>query len=435
MTDLRKFMGKEAAVINQVFKDYGIGAGVIKRGTFGSPSYLAYGIGLGRGVKVSAVMGIRRELEERLSGRRGAPTPVRFRSLPLGIEVPHPSPAPLHWKRAPRLIDAHSLLLGRSYGYGHPQDERLSLDDHPHTLIAGTTGSGKSVLLTGALLSLLENTHPQELELLTVDLKNETLPIFSQAPHVRTFAGDLASAEGVIDWLDGEKARRIATGDRHPRIVLVIDELAELGKSKNAMGQLESLLSVGRSLRLHVIGATQHPLASVIGSVVKANFSTRLVGMVTDESTARTATGRGDSGAEFLPGRGAFLRVCGGTMTRFQAYLYPAGDVAGAVAGIVAKYRGHQKRPIPVPSEIPQTGRYGADGASIPGSVPGAGGMGWGIVPLPYQKPGPQERAMLRKLYREVGSKNKTLAVAYELGKTPKSLGWLNEALAEGKTQ
>jgi len=423
--DLKRFMMAEASTVNRIFKDYGISAGVIKRGTFGTPSYLAYGVGLGRGVKVSAVLGIRRELGETLSGKRGAPTPVRFRSLPLGLEVPHPSPAPLHWKRARRLIDTHSLLLGRSYGYGQPQDETLSLDEHPHTLIAGTTGSGKSVLLTGALLSLLANTQPRDLQLLTVDLKNETLPAFSPAPHVRTFAGDLASAESMIAWLDGEKMRRIRTGDREPRIVLVIDELAELGRSKVAMAQLESLLSVGRSLRLHVIGATQHPLASVIGSVVKANFSTRLVGMVTDESTARTATGRADSGAEYLPGRGAFLRVCGGTMTRFQAYLYPEGDVPGAVAGAVSKYR---SRPVPVQRDVGDPPLNGWDLGSIPvhtepvpASVP--------AVPLPYQEPGEREREILRTLYQEKGSKNQALAVAYELGKTPKSLAWLNEAL------
>ena len=418
--DLKSFMVAEAQRIDKVFKDYGIGAGVIKRGTFGTPGYIAYGIGLGRGVKVSAVMAIRRELEERLSGARGQKTPVRFRSLPLGLEVEHPNPAPLHWKRGPRLIDTHSLLLGKSYGYGQPASEILSLDEQPHCLVAGTTGSGKSVLLTGALLSLLENTNPAQLELLTVDLKNETLPIFSQAPHVRKFAGDLASADAVIDWLDVEKTRRIKTGDREPRIVLVIDELAELGRSKQAMAQLESLLSVGRSLRLHVIGATQHPLASVIGSVVKANFSTRLVGMVTDESTARTATGRGDSGAEFLPGRGAFLRVHGGTMTRFQGYLWPMGDVAGAVRGVADKWRGF----VPVSLEGWQVG--GVTGSQ--GSIPGA-------VPLAYQEPGPNERAVLRELYQREGSKNKTLAAAYELGKTPKSLGWLNEALAEMGTR
>ena len=419
MGDLKSFMVAEARRIDRVFKDYGVGAGVIKRGTFGTPSYIAYGLGLGRGVKVSQVMGIRRELEEKLSGARGQGTPVRFRSLPLGLEVPHPSPAPLHWKRAPRLIDTHSMLLGRSYGYGQPQNELLALDDHPHCLVAGTTGSGKSVLLTGMLVSLLENTNPAQLELLTVDLKNETLPAFSAAPHVRTFAGDLVSAEAVIDWLDREKTRRIATGDREPRIVLVIDELAELGRSKVAMGQLESLLSVGRSLRLHVIGATQHPLASVIGSVVKANFSTRLVGMVTDDSTARTATGRGDSGAEFLPGQGAFLRVFGGSMTRLQAFFYPPGDVAGAVRGIAEKWRGF----VPVRLEGWQVGVAAGSQGSIPGPVP-----------LPYQEPGPVEREVLRELYQEHGSKNKTLAAAYELGKTPKSLGWLNEALAEGVT-
>ena len=107
-------------------------------------------------------------------------------------------------------------------------------------------------------------------------------------------------------------------------------------------------------------------------------------------------------------------------MTRFQGYLWPAGDVEGAVRGIVGKWKGF----VPV-----QLGEWvvGADTGSQ-GSIPGA-------VPLPYQQPGEAERAVLRELYQEHGSKNKALTAAYELGKTPKSLGWLNEALAEMETR
>ena len=107
-------------------------------------------------------------------------------------------------------------------------------------------------------------------------------------------------------------------------------------------------------------------------------------------------------------------------MTRFQGYLWPAGDVAGAVRGVADKWRGF----VPVSLEGWQVG--GVTGSQ--GSIPGA-------VPLAYQEPGPNERAVLRELYQEHGSKNKTLAAAYSLGKTPKSLGWLNEALAEMGTR
>ena len=107
-------------------------------------------------------------------------------------------------------------------------------------------------------------------------------------------------------------------------------------------------------------------------------------------------------------------------MTRFQGYLWPMGDVEGAVRAIASKWRGF----VPV-----QLGEWvvGADTGSQ-GSIPGA-------VPLVYQEPGPDEREVLRMLYQEHGSKNKTLAAAYSLGKTPKSLGWLNEALAEMGTR
>lgn len=436
---IRTQLKQEIAIINRLFADHGVDAGTMPRITLVAGGlFIAYGVQLGRGVKVSAVTGLQRELSEAISSARRTPTAVRFRLLPLAIEVEHPEPAALDWRQAPTTTDTHSFLAGRSYDYNGAREETISLDEQPHILIAGFTGSGKSVLLTGGLISLLANTSPRDLACLVCDLKNTDLPPFRVAPHVRAFAGELEAAERLIAWMHEEMKRRIAGGDRTPRIVLVIDEVALLAKSKPTLERLEELLSIGRALALNVVAATQHPTAAALGSIAKANFTVRLVGQVTDATTASVATGRADSGAQFLPGRGAFLRVEGSTLRRFQSY-YLTEDNVPAVLNWV---RGRWGGVVPVRLNGLESKLQGASGAitaGIPGAVPASSGTNGASVPLsvplPYREPGPAERAVLRRLYREQGSKNKTLRLAYEVGKTPKSLRWLDKAIAEGVTQ
>jgi DNA segregation ATPase FtsK/SpoIIIE-like protein len=102
--------------------------------------------------------------------------------------------------------------------------------------------------------------------------------------------------------------------------VLVIDELAELSRLK-LNRYLASILAIGRSKAINVIAATQHPLANVVGgSTAKANFTERLVGRMLCADDAKVAAGMSGSGAEYLPGRGSFLRINGAEARRFQAY-------------------------------------------------------------------------------------------------------------------
>jgi DNA segregation ATPase FtsK/SpoIIIE-like protein len=96
------------------------------------------------------------------------------------------------------------------------------------------------------------------------------------------------------------------------------------------MKLLESLLAMGRSLNINLVAATQHPLASVIGSLLKANFTARLVGRVLSNDASKVAAGLPKLGAEFLPGKGSFLLVEGGRILRLQGY-YLTPDEADAV--------------------------------------------------------------------------------------------------------
>jgi DNA segregation ATPase FtsK/SpoIIIE-like protein len=132
-----------------------------------------------------------------------------------------------------------------------------------------------------------------------------------------------------------ELERRVLAGvGEWPRLVVVIDELAQV--SADSLDLLSAVLAVGRSKRVHVIAATQHPTVRLIGD--KANYAIRLVGQVADATTAALATGRKGSGAELLPGAGAFLYVEGARLDRLQAFNMTAVAAAGMVEVIRDKW-------------------------------------------------------------------------------------------------
>ena len=311
----------EIALVNRFFKDYKINASIAERASHvAGKSYIVLAVNLGAGARIVAIESRLRELAEVLSIHRGEPTPVRLRRMPLALELPHPHPEPAIPPLWP-VMRPHTMLCGQTYNFGGAMaEETIDLAATPHALIAGTTGSGKSVLLSTMLWSLVASTSPTEVRLVLVDLKNEDLVPFADLPHVETMATSQADAADAIAGLHGVKEHRVRSRSRGQRIVLVIDELAEMARSKEPMAQLSSILAIGRSKAINVVAATQKPLGAIVGSVAKANFTTRLVGRVMSPDDARVAAGVSGIGAEFLPGRGAFLRVEGMEVRRFQSY-------------------------------------------------------------------------------------------------------------------
>lgn len=170
-------------------------------------------------------------------------------------------------------------------------------------------------------------TSPADLRLILVDLKNEDLLPFAGLPHVEMLATSLNEAESAILRVFEEKEQRVRAGrGKFQRWVLVIDELAEFARQREAMKLLSSVLAVGRSKAINVMAATQKPTAAIVGSVAKANFTLRLVGRVLSADDARVAAGQSGSGAEWLPGKGAFLKIDGADTRRFQAYFIDDAD-------------------------------------------------------------------------------------------------------------
>lgn len=313
----------EIALIEKFLKDYGIWATINKSTSFvAGRSFAVLALNLGAGVRISSIETRMPELSEALSAYRGKATPVRLRRLPLSIEVPHPKAEPLFPTWESLHLPAHCLLAGKSYGYDGAKDEVIDLDGSPHVLVAGTTGSGKSRLLELLIYSFMLNTSPADAQFIFIDLKNEDLVQFGNMPHTRAMALSLDDAIEEIYQVHNIKDARVKSGaGEYRRLILVIDELAELSTSKGAMERLSRILAIGRSKNINVIAATQKPTAKIVGSVAKSNFTVRLVGKVLSPSDAEVATGMSGSGAHFLPGNGSFLNAKADRMGRFQAYL------------------------------------------------------------------------------------------------------------------
>lgn len=329
---LVQLMTGEINVINEVLFQHNVQAGVLPADAHVTPTFLTYRITLGQGVRVGRVTHLRHELTNALSRYRKHNISLRMTEAPLLLEVPHPDPKPIRYLDADYLLRPHCLLAGQSYSDQSTQQVVIDLQQTPHVLIAAATGEGKSLCMTVGLLSLCEHNGPESLVVHLIDLKNDDLVALKALPQVDTCAGAQEAALATLAKLEELKQARIAGADKSVRHVVFIDELAELVGNPTAMQRLESLLAMGRSLNINVVAATQHPLASVIGSLLKANFTARLVGRVLSNDASKVAAGIPKLGAEFLPGKGSFLLVEGGRILRLQGY-YLAPDEATAVVG------------------------------------------------------------------------------------------------------
>jgi S-DNA-T family DNA segregation ATPase FtsK/SpoIIIE len=231
-------------------------------------------------------------------------------------------------------IPRQAAILGLDEA-GLPLLLRLSSPEVAHVLIAGTTGSGKTVLARSMALSLAMHNRLGEIQMVFIDPKGTGFgpfaPIDAQSyglPHLlRPVVRDAHQAIFLLGELVGEMVRRDHENISEPRLIVFIDELADLmEQGGKAMDRLMTRLTQrGRSAGIHLIACTQKPLAATIGSLTRSNFPVRLVGSVASADDAKIAAGIPGTGAEKLLGRGDFLLVAKGQVTRFQvAYVSEA---------------------------------------------------------------------------------------------------------------
>lgn len=272
-------------------------------------------------VKLSAVL----RMEEEIALGLGVSTcRIARDGRYLTFEIPRRDPAPVRLQallpKVPRgYVAAPVIGVDRE---GVPLLLQLSSPKVAHVLVCGTTGSGKTALARAMIASLAVHNPLRDLGLVLIDPKRRGYVPFAGLPHLLYgVIHEPAEALGALAWAVDELERRDREGRSTPRLVVFIDELADLMQTagEDAEALLTRLLQRGREAGIHVVACTQKPTANVIGSLVKANFPTRIVGRVTDTNDGYVAAGVSGTGAERLLGRGDFLVVTGGEITRMQA--------------------------------------------------------------------------------------------------------------------
>lgn len=344
MTDrslLEALLAREGDILESSLLEFGVVAGVRSISVAGS-AYVSYDLKLGRRQLLSGIEGVLPDVAARVAQHRRTHVKLRLRSQPNpAIEAPHPQPKPLSWKAILLGGPPATATVGISYASGRPEPVRVDLADSPHVLVAGTTGSGKSTALRAILCTLTWRTPPDDLQIRLVDLKNEALVPFSNLPHCAGTGFTTRSAAEQISQVADQLQRRIAGASTAQRMVLVIDELAQLDETSKA--RLGEILALGRSKRIHVIAATQHPSKALVGD--KSNYSLRLVGRVGDAQASALCCGRPGAGAELLPGKGAFLTV-GADIERFQVADFSDETAAGIVAVLCNRWPSTSVAPV-----------------------------------------------------------------------------------------
>ncbi len=281
------------------------------------------------GVKLAQITSLNNDLALALAAhpiRIEAPIPGK--SL-VGIEVPNQSVAIVQLREilgSERFKQRSSNLnfsLGKDVS-GQPWI--ADLDPLPHLLVAGATGSGKSVLINDLIISLLYSNSPDDLKLILVDPKRVELTGYNGIPHLLTpVITDTTKTINALRWIVGEMDRRFQilqqTGKRNlaayrkevaddlPYLVLIIDELADLMTvaANEVEGAIVRLAQMARAVGIHLVLATQRPSVDIITGLIKANVTARIAFSVASQVDSRTILD--SSGAEKLLGRGDMLYV------------------------------------------------------------------------------------------------------------------------------
>ena len=242
----------------------------------------------------------------------------------LSIEIPRSDPVKVPLLNLCRRL-AHAPPCSPVLGVddaGTPLLLNLPSPDVAHALVCGTTGSGKTALARTMALSLALHNPQRQLQLLLIDPKGRGFAPLSGLPHLLCPPlTEIEQALARLSWLVGEMERRDAQGINQPRLVVFVDELADLLMigGKEMEFALTRLSQRGREAGVHLVACTQKPTAAVIGSLTKANFPVRIVGSVTSPEEAKVAAGVSGTAAERLRGRGDFLLVLKGQTTHFAA--------------------------------------------------------------------------------------------------------------------
>ena len=353
---------QNARLLEGVLDDFGVKGEIIQ--VRPGPVVTLYELEPAPGIKSSRVIGLADDIARSMSAVSARVAVVQGRNA-IGIELPNQKREAVYLRELLASQDFEktkhrlAIALGKTIG-GEPVI--VDLARMPHLLVAGTTGSGKSVAINTMILSLLYRLKPEECRLIMIDPKMLELSVYDGIPHLLTpVVTDPKKAVVALKWavremedrykkmskvgvrnIDGFNARvaeadakgetitrTVQTGfDKEtgeaiyeqeemelsalPYIVVIVDEMADLMMvaGKDIEGAIQRLAQMARAAGIHLIMATQRPSVDVITGTIKANFPTRISFQVTSKIDSRTILG--EQGAEQLLGQGDMLYMAGG---------------------------------------------------------------------------------------------------------------------------
>jgi S-DNA-T family DNA segregation ATPase FtsK/SpoIIIE len=343
----RSLLESRAGILERKLSDFEISGKVV--GFSSGPLITRYEFEPAAGIKISKIVTLADDLALSMkSGKIRIVAPIPGKSA-IGIEIPNPDRGKVNLKEVLQSEDflASSSKLMIALGKGIAGEGYFAdLASMPHLLIAGATGSGKSVCINSIIASILFRVSEREVRFIMLDPKRLELPVYNGIPHlVRPVITDskesLEVLQTVIDCMEVRYSEFARAGVRDiegyntkvpegkPYIVLIIDELADL--ILTAPSQIEEKLTrlaqMSRAVGIHLILATQRPSVDVITGLIKANFPARIAFQVASKTDSRTILdmngaekllGRGDM--LFLPpGRGEPVRVHGAYISTAEA--------------------------------------------------------------------------------------------------------------------
>ena len=319
-------VAQNAMMLENVLSNFGITAKVVNA-TQG-PTVTRYEIEPAPGVKVSRIVNLTDDIALNLAAqhiRMEAPIPGKSA---IGIEVPNKTTEAVRLRDVLDCSDFKDARGGIPVGLGKDIAGKPVITDlakMPHLLVAGTTGSGKSVCVNTLISSILFSRKPEEVKLLLIDPKMVELSIYNGIPHLMApVVTDMKKAAAVLRWAVREMEARYkafaASGKRdiksyneaHPKaamplIVLIIDELADLMMTApdDIEESISRLAQMARAAGIHMVLATQRPSVNVITGSIKANVPSRISFAVGSQIDSRTILDM--AGAEKLLGKGDML--------------------------------------------------------------------------------------------------------------------------------
>ncbi|AXF55079.1 FtsK/SpoIIIE family DNA translocase [Salicibibacter kimchii] len=382
-TNDRSHVSSNAKKLEDTLQSFGVQAQVNE--VHLGPAVTKYEVQPATGVKVSKIVSLTDDIALALAAediRIEAPIPGK---AAVGIEVPNQDISMVTLREvleSKKTQSSHvlSVALGRDIS-GEPMTAELH--KMPHMLVAGATGSGKSVCINGIVTSILMKAKPHEVKLMMIDPKMVELNVYNGIPHLLTpvvtepkkasqaLKKVVAEMERRYDLFSNSGARNIDAynemirkqnekGEEEqptlPYIVVIVDELADLMMvaSSDVEDAITRLAQMARAAGIHMIIATQRPSVDVITGVIKANIPSRIAFGVSSQTDSRTILDAG--GAEKLLGRGdmLFIPVGANKTTRIQGAFISDEEVEAVVNDVVEQQKAAYQEEM-MPEEVPET--------------------------------------------------------------------------------